>query len=123
MGCLSATMASYFQRRPGQRYLAQLAQMSLELRTDFWRRNQPQLVASPLHGQAYRWIGQQVPVDISSRSPDRRCGPRDRSGHAALQNWTVSHGVELRIGMEPSGGIARRLAYYLAAAGHVVVEV
>lgn len=44
-------------------------------------------------------------------------------GHAALNTWTLRLGPNLRIGMEPSGGIARQLAYHLAAAGHDVVEV
>ena len=44
-------------------------------------------------------------------------------GHAALQNWTLAYGSQLRIGMEPSGGIARQLAYHLEVAGHVVVQV
>jgi transposase len=45
------------------------------------------------------------------------------AGHEALVAWAAYHdGVE-RIGLEPSGGVARQLAYRLEAAGYRVAQV
>jgi transposase len=64
-----------------------------------------------------------VAVDHAGRQVG--CGTFDNTddGHRLLLAWANTHGVRLRIGMEPSGGVARQLAHSLETAGHVVAEV
>lgn len=44
-------------------------------------------------------------------------------GHEKLMAWVDELGDVQRLGMEPSGGVARRLAHRLIGAGYTVVEV
>jgi transposase len=64
-----------------------------------------------------------VVVDHAGRRVDGGTFDNTDDGHASLLAWANTHGTRLRVGMEPSGGVARRLAHRLDTAGHAVAEV
>ena len=64
-----------------------------------------------------------VAVDHAGRQVDSGTFDNTEDGHTSLLAWANAHGARLRVGMEPSGGVARRLAHSLETAGHLVSEV
>ena len=64
-----------------------------------------------------------VAVDHAGRQVDSGTFDNTEDGHTSLLAWANAHGACLRVGMEPSGGVARRLAHSLETAGHLVSEV
>lgn len=62
-------------------------------------------------------------LDSTGRQQAAATFDNTEEGHEKLIAWVGELGDVERLGMESSGGVARRLAHRLAAAGYVVVEV
>src|SRR5438105_9515619 len=64
-----------------------------------------------------------VAVDDAARVRARATFDNTEEAHTKLVTWLDELGDVLRVGMEPSGGVARRLAHRLMEASYDVVEV